>query len=71
MSSIEIPWKRMGLARCGALLRSSLNQEVSQWGAFPKTSIFNLVIISEGKQTQVPMSLEKSGNGRFILYSLS
>lgn len=42
MRSTEIPWKRMGLARCGALPTSSLDQEVSQSGAFPKTVNFQL-----------------------------
>lgn len=72
MPSTEIPWKRMRLAHCGALPRSSLDQEVyPSLRHFPRLSIFNLVIIPESEQTQVPMSLEKSGHGRFILCSLS
>lgn len=40
-------------------------------GHFPRLSIFNFVIIPESEQTQMPMSLEKSGHGRFILFPLS
>lgn len=40
-------------------------------GHFPRLSIFNLVIIPESEETQVPMSLEKSRRGRFIPCSLS
>lgn len=42
MPSTEIPWERMGLTRCGALPRSSLDQEVSQSGPLPKTVNFQL-----------------------------